>query len=334
MNPPSGHLYPFITAIRRRLLWSRRLRILQKSLVFSCLVALIAGVVAVGLEDSARPVCAGVFGIGAIAAIAWAGSQRVSHFEAARFADERFDLADLLSTAWTFRHQPIKDSLLAGLRAQAESRCRELQRTASVQLIANPRSWAATGLCVLLVICISFWPARAAESRDVELASAQTNPADANNLSVAPPMEQLRPAGDSSWNESSNRPSETGAQPNDVATNQSGSDANSSSTNGSSAGNGIARTSVAIPKSNSIPPTTTSASTNTGQPAGDRGRSIGGTRSAPTGSYASGNPNTPTAAPWQSNSWPAAQAAAARSIQNGRIDPTYLPLVKDYFQQP
>jgi hypothetical protein len=305
---------------------------MQISLAAAAAVALVIAVVSQLSGHPAWVACECVLATG-LAAGCFAGArQQVSDLQAACYADWRFELHDLLATALTLMHGADKD-FAAAVLAQADWRCRALNSAEVVSPIANRRAWAATGLAVALVLAVVQLPQRAVSSEISQANGLAESPS--SDVEQLPGMDvtPMRPAGDGSLDELSNRPTDQQSVSQGDG-NAGGGSASPSPGDEPSTGGGIARTNVSvspiqIPLSN-----TATGTSHDGLIAGGGGRGDGRNGSGDSGARTGSSANTPSAAPWQSAAWPAAQSAARQALQTGRIDPAYQPIVRDYFLRP
>lgn len=314
------------------MIWTNRLRQLQSALAVAAAAALVTAILLELGGRSPWAACLGLLLAGLVLGVIRSAVQNVSELQAATAADRRFRLDDLLATALSL--PPAADQRFASaVLAMADARCRRLSAADVCRPIASGRAWAATGLAVALVLAVVQLPQRAVSS-EIPRPMAGTGLSSAaspelNRIDATP----MRPPGDGSLDEPSNRASD---QQDGFADNgQIGNgQATSSPADRFSAGAGIGRSSAAeapitFPAGDGNSIASAGNATAGGGPSGARGNGHGNS-GAGTGT----DHTVPSVSPWQSSSWPAAELAAQRAIQSGRIDPAYQPLVRDYFSHP
>jgi hypothetical protein len=330
LSASARNLNSFVSSVRQQLLWKSRLNLLQISTAVGCAAAILWSILLILQGRPVLPACALVV-IGLVIGIVLAAFIHVSPFQAAMDADRRYGLADLLASAWSVREKtPVSEALIA----MADARCKELNPAKMGSIISRPRAWAVTSLAAALVIALAFFPAKGASSVAVNKPGDFFAPESSSGSN--PEITQLRPNGAGSTDEPSNRA--TGDLPSSEAVPGGHAIGNeglaSSSGNDSASAGGVGRTSVSISKSD-LTPANGGNSLADGITASGGDLSDGKGQPGDSGAYSgNGALHHPLVAAWQSNRWPTAQAAAIQSIQNGRIDPAYQDIVREYFQHP
>jgi hypothetical protein len=274
--------------------------------------------------------------IGAIAGL----RARPSLGDVARLADERFNTADLLSTAlalrgsvdpWHINIVKMADHCAIGLSPSALAPHRLGRRawsgivlafTAAVTLglfsITMPANRAQAVNAPAAPGALNEWERPGGNFRDSSaMQTIASREAKAQN---APDSESMQGSGDKSSGDSSVQRSDRSSREGQAEM---------------GAGGGSARTDsaqAATPGDHSVAQSK-NASASGAIAAGGQGREAAIFGSGGTTAGEVSEQHTPTVPPWAGDDWPAKQSAAVNAINNGQIPDQYRDLVRDYFDR-
>jgi hypothetical protein len=323
--------------VRRRLIWKARLARMMRCQTAACAAAVVLSLILLGFGRPTVLAPAGVLAAGIVIGIVGAAGARVSPMAAAAWADQRAGLNDLLATAWAIRLAPGSDAAWnCAIVEMAESRARRIKAGELTVVMGGGRAWSALALGAALALTIGMISPSRNGAANAASAARVTDGQSGETVWTSSPVRD-RPAGDAALNEPTNRTASGDVAADDGADASRGDGRDRDSTasgNHSSAGRGLAVTSAAQARPDSLALSLSSIAAAHGTIAGG----AAGIAPAPIPGMPDGESaalqHAPSAPPWRTGIWPAAQAAAGQSIQNNQIDPAYQDLVRDYFQRP
>jgi hypothetical protein len=347
LSPPVTRNSPdfcrFIERARRRLVWLGGARRVERCLLGGCAAAVAVGLVMLAVGRAGMTVSLGCVLAGLLAGLVWGGQLRISPLAAAIVADRRFNLCDLLATAWQIEEQSKGEvGWRRAVVAIADARCRELDGRLIVAATNRGRQWSMIGLALAMSVAIGLWPVKSEQMRSAIAANPATEDGDGGVqdavVSYSATPAQLRPAGGEALDEPSNRMGDTESSNADDGEEGGAGEAGSERATGgvtSAVGAGLAVTSAHTGAMISLPLNVSSdQNAKSGVAAGGASGSVLGGAGDVSGAHSASATVAQQAAPWQSANWPAAQSAALQSVQSSRIEPAYQDLVRDYFDQP
>lgn len=343
MNASSTKLERFLRRVYRRLVLLRLAEWAGIGFALGCGVALLSIFALRNRSDS--PLLIGAMPIGgAVIGFAAALLRRPKILDAAVEADRQLDLADLLATAWQLEKSPPRESFEDAVVLIANDRASRLQPGEVVLHRLGVRAWSGIGLAGALVLTVAIFTANPIDTEaatspfleptaSIRSQSDQNNARAGNDLTTAhrPNIAADHPGGEDD-------PIAGAGKTTDAAINASpGQNTVTQTTNSGGAGSGSGQSNSTPVKSDPANWGVNSSRNNTnGKSASGVGNSTDNatTTSGNSTSTSAGNTNkSPTAPPWKSDSWPAAQQAADNAISSGQIPPAYHELVREYFKR-
>jgi hypothetical protein len=324
-----------VLSARRRIAWTKRFQKMEICLIAGCAAALIVATCLLWMSRPSLIASGAVLVAGLLYGLIRAAAVRVSPLAAASKADERFQLKDLLVTAWSIRSWP-DDPCRRAVLAVAEARCRELSSSALGSPLVNKRGWSVIALAAALVVALGlFSPQPKAYSIAQTLAAVEGQ----ESLSQSPPtadieIQRARPPGQAPTDEQSQRQIGSDVSTPDGTPGGAADGKNGRSATGdhSAAAAGLGRTSTSTLPMNDLPLAAASHTDQDGHIAGGADGASSGSGAGASWGQTGQSRLVPTVPPWQTSTWPSAQAAAFAALANDRVDPACQDLVRDYFQ--
>ncbi|MGA2231829.1 MAG: hypothetical protein ABSH22_13100 [Tepidisphaeraceae bacterium] len=331
----------FIERVRDRLVWSQRLRRVERCLLAGCAAAVVGGLLMLVAGRAGMTISIACVLAGLAAGLFWCAQLRISPLAAAIIADRRFNLCDLLATAWQIQERSKGElSWRRAVLAIADARCRELDASRAVAATNRGRQWSMIGLSLALSVAIGLWPIKSGHARSAIASIPTTADGGIQNAAVSSieTPSQMRPAGGAALDEPSNRIGDAdSSNTGDVEKGAAGKNGSDRAIGGqkSAAGAGMAETSAHTTPMNSLPLNTApDQTTKSGAAAGGATGSVLNGAGDAHSAHAASASLALQAPPSQSSTWPAVQSADLQSIQSSQIEPAYQDLVRDYFLGP
>ncbi len=257
-------------------------------------------------------------------------------------ADRQLGLHDLISTAWAIRHQS-DDPFAVAVLAEAEQRLANLSTSSVVLGRLGRRGWGGAVLTTALLLTMGLVSNNPVDTQ----ASAAVNPMALRNAQRRVAMNERRlgmstanateaepflPDYPGGHNDNRDPMANTAAMK--IAGNSADGNDGNETADPSGTGGGSAKSNNSKTGGNLNPTGSNARGHENGAAAGGVGSAgnAGGKRGS-SGAAAGDSATNAGDAPWQSDSWLDAQAAAERAIRSGAVPAGYEEIVREYFRR-